>query len=550
MKITSKIKKALLLILVALTFQNTTTAQITSFSQVWGGIDYDNQATTVVPTSENGFLCISTTANFLLDGVGIQVTHFKEDGSTLWNKQILGAGMDMFSATAAIETSDGGFVIVGEQLDFNLSSLFAIKLNSDGNQIWERNMGNDNIVIPVSQAMSVVENGSGELVISGSALDTLGQRGGFLVKLATNGNTVWTRFVSMESDLAFYTATTDNSDNIYVAGSYAKFGEQIGTALMKWDDAGSLIWKKNFRPIIDTFHMQPIQIDISGSSLIVSGILDHSGKTKDPNNPTPLPLPDGFSIKTDLFGTVNSSKHFVGGMTSIVKDLKFKDNRLYVLHNGLSMELSVFDMSTSNPTSIFSNVYGNSGTQGASSIEFTDQGMVLLGSDRSHGKLNLKGELTTMNYLVTTIRNGANSCSNSQSTSLTIQTLFLDNKTPGHTTDTMNLDFTRSVSVQNVVGFDSTYCTGTLTSFPEIDPTGEVNIYPNPFRDYITISLEGINNLSDATLILLNTTGQIVKNIELKSNNESVKVSDLASGLYIYKISNNGLLLGQGKLVK
>lgn len=57
-------------------------------------------------------------------------------------------------------------------------------------------------------------------------------------------------------------------------------------------------------------------------------------------------------------------------------------------------------------------------------------------------------------------------------------------------------------------------------------------IYPNPASNKVNIQL---NNFNAATVEITNQLGQVVKSLQLESNNESLDISDLNSGIYFVK---------------
>ncbi len=74
----------------------------------------------------------------------------------------------------------------------------------------------------------------------------------------------------------------------------------------------------------------------------------------------------------------------------------------------------------------------------------------------------------------------------------------------------------------------------------------EINIYPNPATNFITINV--IESYKDALFELFNVNGKLVlsKNIH---HNESINIGTLNKGLYIYK-ATNGQKIITGKLIK
>ncbi len=66
-----------------------------------------------------------------------------------------------------------------------------------------------------------------------------------------------------------------------------------------------------------------------------------------------------------------------------------------------------------------------------------------------------------------------------------------------------------------------------------------LKIFPNPTRSYIKITLN--NTINDTDIELLSLTGKLIKKFKAKQNQVlSVDISDLASGMYLLKVSSDG----------
>jgi len=77
----------------------------------------------------------------------------------------------------------------------------------------------------------------------------------------------------------------------------------------------------------------------------------------------------------------------------------------------------------------------------------------------------------------------------------------------------------------------------------------DVKVFPNPFRDKTQIIVEG-EELKDASLILMNMEGQVMKTIPASTPNIfNIYREDLASGMYLFKIMQHNEVVTNGKLV-
>lgn len=91
-----------------------------------------------------------------------------------------------------------------------------------------------------------------------------------------------------------------------------------------------------------------------------------------------------------------------------------------------------------------------------------------------------------------------------------------------------------------------------LCYYTEINPQGielqqihEFNLYPNPAIDFIKISWK--TNHSKLRFQVYNLFGQLILD-KLITNNETISIIDIRSGLYIFKLTKNNQLLGNGKI--
>lgn len=83
----------------------------------------------------------------------------------------------------------------------------------------------------------------------------------------------------------------------------------------------------------------------------------------------------------------------------------------------------------------------------------------------------------------------------------------------------------------------------------ELIGKGEVSMYPNPLNDILSIEMKD-NAYLPSTLKIFNTSGKLVKQIQLKEVNQTIKLTNENSGMYFYKIEYNGTSVSEGILVK
>lgn len=98
-----------------------------------------------------------------------------------------------------------------------------------------------------------------------------------------------------------------------------------------------------------------------------------------------------------------------------------------------------------------------------------------------------------------------------------------------------------SNTVASVTMFDNfivrTSATDTLLGINENMLASEFTIYPNPSKDYITITS---NELAYSSIQISDLNGRLIDSSEFESTNQkSIDISILSNGIYLMKIISN-----------
>ncbi|WP_405384964.1 hypothetical protein [Maribacter sp. LLG6340-A2] len=198
----------------------------------FGGTNND-RAHSVVQSDDGGFVMAGFTES---DDYDISNTNGSYDfwvikvdafGNLVWEQTFGGEGIEV--AYDIAKTSDGGFVVVGNTFSTNgdilfnhgESDLWMIKLDEDGNLIWEQTYGGSQFDL----AQAVVESKDGGLLITGNSKSSdqdtssnSGENDIWLVKTNKTGHLVWQESFG-GSGLDFGFDLIENSDgSVIVVG--------------------------------------------------------------------------------------------------------------------------------------------------------------------------------------------------------------------------------------------------------------------------------------------------------------------------------------------
>ncbi len=89
----------------------------------------------------------------------------------------------------------------------------------------------------------------------------------------------------------------------------------------------------------------------------------------------------------------------------------------------------------------------------------------------------------------------------------------------------------------------------TSTALQDLNEMVEIVASPNPTKDIVTFQLELPEAMPHLSIQIYGLTGQLIEEIQLSNGLSSgphqfkMNLSDLSSGLYVYKVSSNQRLL-------
>lgn len=211
----------------------------------------------------------------------IFVIKLDSDGAVLWAKSAGSTGDD-FGYSLAVDATGNVYVtgtFFGTSLTFGSTTLssiawdiFLVKYDTDGNVQWARKQ--DGFGSYNEEAYAVATDASGNVIIGGSITGTVKFDStvlfgsiytlSFLVKFDTNGNVLWAKQATGESN-SIFSITTDVNDNIFVSGRFIgthpnpsltpvtiidgdtlpAFGDQ-DIFIAKYNSTGDVQWAKSY----------------------------------------------------------------------------------------------------------------------------------------------------------------------------------------------------------------------------------------------------------------------------------------------------------------
>jgi hypothetical protein len=248
-----KRKSALLTILVAaivgtsgLTFRNQQIGVLASpasrWSQTYGGTNWDS-AYSVIQTTDGGYGILGET---LLTEGDNDFWFVKTDtiGNMLWNRTYGGAGDDR--GRSVVQTVDGGYVLVGETSSFGAGKgdFWLIKTDASGDVLWNKTYGG----FDDDAANSVIQDSDGGYALAGyTGSFSTGIFGFWLIRIDMSGNVLWNKtYGGTEYDEAYSLVQTKDG-GFALAGYTYSFGAGYADFwLVRTDASGDVLWNKTY----------------------------------------------------------------------------------------------------------------------------------------------------------------------------------------------------------------------------------------------------------------------------------------------------------------
>jgi len=195
------------------------------WNKTYGGANNDD-AYSVVGTSDGGYALAGYTASFGAGGRDFWLVKVDSSGNMEWNKTYGGVNDEW--AYSVVKTSDSGYALVGytTSLGAGGSDFWLVKTDGYGNRQWNKTYGGANS----DAAHSVVETSDGEYVLAGKTESFgAGKSDFWLVKVDSSGDMEWnTTYGGTNDDAA--NSIVGTSDGGYALAGYTwSFGTRTRT---------------------------------------------------------------------------------------------------------------------------------------------------------------------------------------------------------------------------------------------------------------------------------------------------------------------------------
>jgi len=214
----------------------------TLWTQTYGGW-YDDSGQSVQQTSDGGFIIAGHTGNFGLGGEDVYLVKTDSTGTEEWSRAFGGSADDYGKCVQ--QTTDGGYIIAGYTFSYGSGSndIYLIKTDSAGNEIWSHTFGGWDS----DAAYSVQQTTDGGFIIVGDTESFSSSSSIYLIKTDNTGNLQWSRELGSAFE-DYGRSVQQTSDGGYIVVGYKKpsGGNNTDINLIKTDALGYEQWYQWF----------------------------------------------------------------------------------------------------------------------------------------------------------------------------------------------------------------------------------------------------------------------------------------------------------------
>ena len=218
-------------------------AESKTWQKTYGGTGFDG-AQCIQQTRDGGYIVCGWTDSFGSDGYDGYLLKLDGSGNLKWQKMYGGDQEDWFNCVR--QTSDGGYIAVGWTYSYGqgLADVYVVKIDENGKLNWQKTYGGSGF----DAGYCIEQTTDGGFIIVGESNSFVsGPVDVYVVKIDANGNLKWQKtYDSDGSDEAFCIRKASDDGYIIAGRSDPQNTGMYDAYILKIDENGALSWQKTY----------------------------------------------------------------------------------------------------------------------------------------------------------------------------------------------------------------------------------------------------------------------------------------------------------------
>ena len=187
----------------------------TVWTRTFGKFEVFDRSNSVQQTTDGGYIIAGCTQSYGAGGSDVWLIKIDADGNEEWNQTFGGADLD--SGNSVQQTSDGGYIIVGDTDSFGVEGdVYLIKTDASGNEKWSQTFGG----IGWDGGYSVQQTTDDGFIITGWYTTNAGDHDVYLIKTDASGNEKWSQTFGGNNADEGYSVQQTTDGGYFITGYY------------------------------------------------------------------------------------------------------------------------------------------------------------------------------------------------------------------------------------------------------------------------------------------------------------------------------------------
>ncbi len=218
-----------------------------SWQRTFGGSGWD-YSNSIIETSDNNFISVGFTTSFTSKNVDGYAIKIDRNGNLIWEKTFGGENWDIFNSVC--QDNNDNLYICGytESLGSGEDDIYLVKINTDGNIIWEKTFGTTNS----EMGFKIIHTSDNNLLVIGNTgkFVSSGDRDIYAIKINLDGAILWEQTYTSRGSNTYHERGVDiielSEGGYLIIGSHAiTYNDVSNIIVLKTNSEGKEIWRKD-----------------------------------------------------------------------------------------------------------------------------------------------------------------------------------------------------------------------------------------------------------------------------------------------------------------